>query len=200
MKKRAAKSPAKPAPTNDVDKIRQANVRNILAKLKDGKTISRAEQSQVEEYYNGQAGPVKQADLQQLWGLSKGRISQMVALGMPLDSLAAAEAWRQENIRNAAVDRHGHSKADLECQRLILDNQIREIRLARERRDSVDTATAKDFMGRVVEVQKKAYRSMASWYAVRFALSVGDRGEAEKKWAEVEQRISENVRNLVEEF
>lgn len=37
---------------------------------------------------------VKQVDVRKAWGLSKQRISQMVADGMPLSSMAEAEAWR----------------------------------------------------------------------------------------------------------
>lgn len=37
---------------------------------------------------------VKQAELAKAWGLSRGRLSQMCKAGMPLTSLAEAEAWR----------------------------------------------------------------------------------------------------------
>lgn len=37
---------------------------------------------------------VKQAELTRLWGLSRGRVSQMVKQGMPLSSAEEAAAWR----------------------------------------------------------------------------------------------------------
>lgn len=40
---------------------------------------------------------IRAKELVQLWSLSKGRISQYVKAGMPLDSVQAAEAWRMAN-------------------------------------------------------------------------------------------------------
>lgn len=44
---------------------------------------------------------VKQADLARAWGLSRGRVSQMVKSGMPLSSLAEAESWRLAHYGSA---------------------------------------------------------------------------------------------------
>jgi len=41
---------------------------------------------------------IEQKALSERWELSKGRISQLVAEGMPLDSVEAAEKWRAERI------------------------------------------------------------------------------------------------------
>jgi len=41
---------------------------------------------------------IEQKALAERWELSKGRISQLVAEGMPLDSVEAAEKWRAERI------------------------------------------------------------------------------------------------------
>lgn len=54
---------------------------------------------------------VKQADLMRAWGLSRGRISQMVKKGMPLTSLAEAEAWRVAHYGGSAA-RHKQGKGD----------------------------------------------------------------------------------------
>lgn len=40
---------------------------------------------------------LRQVELSKLWGLSAARISQMVKAGMPLVSVADAEAWRMAN-------------------------------------------------------------------------------------------------------
>lgn len=40
---------------------------------------------------------LRQCELVKLWGLTKGRVSQMVKAGMPLESVQAAEAWRMAN-------------------------------------------------------------------------------------------------------
>jgi hypothetical protein len=44
---------------------------------------------------------VEQKVLAERWELSKGRISQLVAEGMPLDSVEAAEKWRAERLGDA---------------------------------------------------------------------------------------------------
>jgi hypothetical protein len=41
---------------------------------------------------------IEQKALAERWELSRGRISQLVAEGMPLDSVEAAEKWRAERI------------------------------------------------------------------------------------------------------
>jgi hypothetical protein len=46
---------------------------------------------------------VKQAELARAWGLSRGRISQMVKAGMPLASLEEAAAWRVAHHGGAAI-------------------------------------------------------------------------------------------------
>lgn len=40
--------------------------------------------------------PVSQKTLVEKWGVTKGRISQLVKRGMPLDSVEAAEEWRRQ--------------------------------------------------------------------------------------------------------
>ena len=46
---------------------------------------------------------VKQAELCRAWGLSRGRLSQMVKQGMPLGSLEEAEQWRVAHYGGRAV-------------------------------------------------------------------------------------------------
>lgn len=57
---------------------------------------------------------VKQADLARAWGLSRGRISQMVKSGMPLSSLEEAAAWRVAHHGGASVPgrQGGQDKSD----------------------------------------------------------------------------------------
>ena len=44
---------------------------------------------------------VRQVDLVKLWGLSRGRVSQMVKAGMPLSTVAEADAWRMAHTGRA---------------------------------------------------------------------------------------------------
>jgi len=46
---------------------------------------------------------VKQAELVRAWGLSRGRVSQMVKAGLPLSSLEEAEAWRVAHFGGSSV-------------------------------------------------------------------------------------------------
>lgn len=57
---------------------------------------------------------VKQADLGRAWGLSRGRVSQMVKAGMPLTSLEEAESWRVAHYggRTFSGQRGGQVKND----------------------------------------------------------------------------------------
>lgn len=47
--------------------------------------------------------PIKNGELAARWGLSEGRISQLIREGMPLDSIEAAEAWRDGRSSRAAI-------------------------------------------------------------------------------------------------
>ena len=57
---------------------------------------------------------VKQAELVKAWGLSRGRVSQMVKAGLPLGSLEEAEAWRVAHYgaRTVSGRQGGQSKSD----------------------------------------------------------------------------------------
>jgi len=47
--------------------------------------------------------PISQTQLAERWELSKGRISQLVSAGMPLDSFEAAERWRAERHAETGI-------------------------------------------------------------------------------------------------
>lgn len=52
---------------------------------------------------------IEQKLLAERWELSKGRISQLVADGMPLDSIEAAEKWRAERLGFNGNSSEGYS-------------------------------------------------------------------------------------------
>ena len=60
--------------------------------------------------------PITQAELAQKWGLTAGRISQLVAAGMPLTSLEEAERFRQQRSQTTGYPQKGDSmpSADIE--------------------------------------------------------------------------------------
>jgi hypothetical protein len=47
--------------------------------------------------------PITQRELAERWGLSPGRISQLVAAGMPLDSLEASEEFRLKRHQSTGI-------------------------------------------------------------------------------------------------
>lgn len=55
---------------------------------------------------------IEQKVLAERWELSKGRISQLVAEGMPLDSIEAAEKWRAERLGFNGNPQDGYSPDD----------------------------------------------------------------------------------------
>jgi hypothetical protein len=55
---------------------------------------------------------IEQKALAERWELSKGRISQLVAEGMPLESIEAAEKWRAERIGLNGNPAEGYSPSN----------------------------------------------------------------------------------------
>lgn len=53
---------------------------------------------------------MRQAELCEALGLSKGQVSKLVARGMPTDSVANAEAWRRRNLEPMMVASHAAKK------------------------------------------------------------------------------------------
>lgn len=91
---------AKEKPTDDFSKkIREAQVKNILAKLRDGRTISAREAKIAEEFAaekDGKPKKLTQQDVADAWGMTQPNVAKMVKQGMPLDSMEAAVAWRKK--------------------------------------------------------------------------------------------------------
>lgn len=53
---------------------------------------------------------MRQAELCEALGLSKGQVSKLVARGMPTDSVVNAEAWRRRNLEPMMVASHQAKK------------------------------------------------------------------------------------------
>lgn len=127
---------AKEKPTDDFSKkIREAQVKNILAKLRDGKTISAREAKIAEEFAaekDGKPKKLTQQDVADAWGMTQPNVAKMVKQGMPLDSMEAAVAWRKDFLaRKGRGDNapEGYQeartrKALLECERLEMQLAI----------------------------------------------------------------------------
>ena len=128
------KTPAPPA--SDLQgKIREAEFKNILQKLKDGKTLTARESKIASEFAaqrDGKKKPLTQQEVARAWGMTQPNVHKMVKAGMPLTSIEAAEEWRKEwlethgrgdtapeNIQQARL-----RKLRLECERIEFANAV----------------------------------------------------------------------------
>lgn len=126
MKKKTA--PPEPAP--DLSrKIREAEFKNILQKLKDGKTLTARESKIAAEFAEQRDGKKKltQAELAELWGMTQPNIHKMVKQGMPMDSVESATAWRKKFLEERTPADYNEArtkKALLECEKLEMQLAI----------------------------------------------------------------------------
>jgi len=122
------KKPPPPQPASDLQgKIREAEFKNILQKLKDGKTLTARESKIAAEFAAKRDGKgLTQAELAAAWGMTQPNIHKMVKQGMPMTSIEAATEWRKdwlethgrgdtapENIQQAKL-----RKTLLECEKI----------------------------------------------------------------------------------
>jgi hypothetical protein len=129
----AKKSPP-PQPASDLQgKIREAEFKNILQKLKDGKTLTARESKIAAEFAAKRDGKgLTQAELAAAWGMTQPNIHKMVKQGMPMDSIEAATEWRKDYLERqgkgdqapASLNEARLRKILLECERIELTNAI----------------------------------------------------------------------------
>jgi hypothetical protein len=128
------KKPPPPQPTSDLQgKIREAEFKNILQKLKDGKTLTARESKIAAEFAAKRDGKgLTQAELAAAWGMTQPNIHKMVKQGMPMDSIEAATEWRKDYLDRqgkgdqapASLNEARLRKILLECERIELTNAI----------------------------------------------------------------------------
>lgn len=124
------KKPAAPEPASDLQgKIREAEFKNILQKLKDGKTLTARESKIAAEFAEQRDGKKKliQAELAELWGMTQPNIHKMVKQGMPMDSVESATAWRKKFLEERTPADYNEArtkKALLECEKLEMQLAI----------------------------------------------------------------------------
>tara|TARA_R110002126_G_scaffold29806_1_gene98092 strand:- start:66 stop:662 length:597 start_codon:yes stop_codon:yes gene_type:complete len=120
--------------TNSSDlqsKIRDAQVKNILEKLKSGKTLTARESAIVGEYAaekDNKGKKLTQRDIAKAWGMTQPNVHKMVKQGMPMDSMEAATEWRKDFLEGrgrgsdapASLNDARLRKTLLECERIEL--------------------------------------------------------------------------------
>jgi hypothetical protein len=124
------KKPAAPEPASDLQgKIREAEFKNILQKLKDGKTLTARESKIAAEFAaqrDGRKG-LTQTELAAAWGMTQPNIHKMVRQGMPMTSIEAATEWRKQFLEErtpASYNEARTRKALLECDKLDMQLAI----------------------------------------------------------------------------
>jgi hypothetical protein len=119
-----------PEPASDLQgKIREAEFKNILQKLKDGKTLTARESKIAAEFAEQRDGKKKltQAELADLWGMTQPNIHKMIKQGMPMDSAESATAWRKKFLEERTPADYNEArtkKALLECEKLEMQLAI----------------------------------------------------------------------------
>jgi hypothetical protein len=196
------KKPAAPEPAPNLQgKIREAEFKNILQKLKDGKTLTAREAAIAAEFAaerDGNAG-VTQVELAALWGITQPAIHKMVKMGMPMDSIESATEWRKKYLAE-----HGRSggaptgyneartrKALLECDRL--DMQLAILRGDYEEKAKVREAGIR--IGAIFSAKLAALVNDASG-----ALAGLGEAELRKKLHERTQQILSEIRDELEKL
>jgi hypothetical protein len=116
-------------PISDLQsKIQEAEFKNILQKLKAGKTLTARESKIAAEFAakrDGKKG-MTQAELATAWGMTQPNIHKMVKQGMPMDSMESATKWRKEFLEDrgrgkdapASLNSARLRKTLLECERI----------------------------------------------------------------------------------
>jgi predicted transcriptional regulator len=200
MKKKPA---AAPEPASDLQgKIREAEFKNILQKLKDGKTLTAREAAIAAEFAaerDGNSG-VTQVELAALWGITQPAIHKMVKMGMPMDSIESATEWRKkflaEHGRGGGAAPAGYNeartrKALLECDKL--DMQLAILRGDYEEKAKVREAGIR--IGAIFSAKLAALVNDASG-----ALAGLGEAELRKKLHERTQQILSEIRDELEKL
>lgn len=131
----------KPEEKNLGKKLREAEFRNILQKLKDGKTLSARESKIAEEFAAESEGKPKKLTQQQIakaWGMTQPNVHKMVKAGMPLTSIEAAEAWRKEWLKtHGRGDTAPESIQDAKLRKTLLECEKIEFALSVDKNEYV---------------------------------------------------------------
>jgi hypothetical protein len=191
------KKPAAPEPASDLQgKIREAEFKNILQKLKDGKTLTARESKIAAEFAaqrDGRKG-LTQAELAAAWGMTQPNIHKMVKQGMPMDSIEAATAWRKQFLEErtpASYNEARTRKALLECDKL-------DMQLAILRGDYEEKAKMRESgirIGAIFSAKLAALVNDASG-----ALAGLGEAELRKKLHERTQQILSEIREEIEKL
>lgn len=120
---------------------------------------------------------ISQKELVDKWGISKGRVSQLVAEGLPLDSFESAEAWRAQRIPPKEFQEEVEQGIGEAGKQESLQSEIsRDDHVGRVARGRMAERVAFGFINKAVKAENPA--------AMRIAVRAW--GDAKKRVAEAE--------------
>jgi len=145
-------------------KLKEAEFRNILQKLKDGKTLSAREAKIAEEFAaekDGKPKKLTQQDVADAWGMTQPNVAKMVKQGMPLDSMEAAVAWRKDFLaRKGRGDNAPEGYQEARTRKALLECERLEMQLAILRGDYTLTSEVREDglrVGNVITAKLQAH-------------------------------------------
>ena len=195
----AKKTP--PAPEHDLQgKIREAEFKNILQKLKDGKTLTARESKIASEFAaqrDGKTKPLTQQEVARAWGMTQPNVHKMVKAGMPLTSIEAAEEWRKEWLKtHGRGDTAPESIQEAKLRKTLLECEKIEFSLSVDRDEYVKRTEIREAgirIGAIFSAKLAALVNDASG-----ALAGLDEASLRKKLHERTQAILAEIRNELE--
>jgi hypothetical protein len=195
----SAKKTQPPQPASDLQgKIREAEFKNILQKLKDGKTLTARESKIAAEFAAKRDGKgLTQAELAAAWGMTQPNIHKMVRQGMPLTSIEAAEEWRKEWLKtHGRGDTAPESIQEAKLRKTLLECEKIEFSLSVDRDEYVKRTEIREAgirIGAIFSAKLAALVNDASG-----ALAGLDEATLRKKLHERTQSILAEIRTELE--
>ena len=182
------------------EKIRDAEVKNILKKLKSGKTLTSRESQTISDYAVEQDESdekLTQRSLAKLWGMTQPNICKMVKAGMPMTSVKEAEEWRKEFLKeHGRGDTAPASLNDARLRKTLLECERIEFALSVDRGEYIKNAVVREAgirIGAIFSAKLSALVNDASG-----ALAGLDESTLRKKLHERTQAILAEIRNELE--
>jgi hypothetical protein len=188
-----------PQPASDLQgKIREAEFKNILQKLKDGKTLTARESKIAAEFAAKRDGKgLTQAELAAAWGMTQPNIHKMVKQGMPMTSIEAAEEWRKEWLKtHGRGDTAPENIQQAKLRKTLLECEKIEFALSVDRGEYIKNSIVREAgirIGAIFSAKLAALVNDASG-----ALAGLDEASLRKKLHERTQAILAEIRNELE--
>jgi hypothetical protein len=122
------------------DQVQKAQIKNILAKLKAGKTISKREQAAVEAYDRGQEPPKTMRELADHYNVSHVAVIKWGKAGAPIHgTIEEIDAWRASKVKEAP-----DNITNAKLRKTLLEVEKLEIANSRARGDLIPRDAVRD--------------------------------------------------------